>query len=155
MANKKATSRQSSDDQKKTDSKKNAVREVRAVLRFLRQGPRKVRLVGNVLRGLDIRHARAELAVLSKRSTVPLLKLLNSAVANAKHNLTISEDRLFVKQVRVDEGPALKRFMPKAHGRATEIKKRSCHVTITLGVKPTEEKKIVKEMKKDKAEEKV
>lgn len=128
------------------------VKEVRAVLRFLRQGPRKVRLVGNVLRGLDIRHARAELSAVSKRATTPLLKLLNSAVANAKHNQTISEDRLFVKQVRVDDGPALKRFMPKAHGRATEIKKRSCHVTFILGIKPSENKEVAKKDVKEKKE---
>jgi len=129
------------DVQSKPAGMKSDVREVRAVLRFLRQGPRKVRLVGNALRGLDIRHARAELAAINKRATSPLLKLLNSAVANAKHTRGTPEDRLFVKQVRVDDGPSLKRFMPKAHGRATEIKKRSCHVTLLLGIKESKETK--------------
>lgn len=127
------------------------VQEVRAILRFLRHGPRKVRLVGNVLKGLSIDYARAELRSINKHAAAPLLKLLNSAVANAKHNNHVDEDRLFVKQVRVDDGPALKRFMPKAHGRATEIKKRSCHVTLVLGVKPSEEKKAVKKVDSNEA----
>lgn len=131
------------------------VQEVRAILRFLRHGPRKVRLVGNVLKGLSIEYARAELRSINKHAAAPLMKLLNSAVANAKHNNHVGEDRLFVKQVRVDDGPALKRFMPKAHGRATEIKKRSCHVTLVLGIQETKDVPETKRVKSEKKSVKI
>ncbi|HRY63685.1 MAG TPA: 50S ribosomal protein L22, partial [Patescibacteria group bacterium] len=77
----------------------------------------------------------------SKSAAVPLLKLLNSAIANAEHNFQMKKDNLFIKEIRVDMGPALKRWKPRAFGRASGIRKETSHILIILGeVKPTAEK---------------
>ncbi|TRZ77788.1 50S ribosomal protein L22 [bacterium] len=107
--------------------------EVRAQLKSLRISPRKVRLVANVVRGTSIQDARRNLDILVKRSSVPMLKLLNSAVANAKNNFKIVESNLYISEIFVDEGATFKRWMPRAMGRATEILKRTSHITIVLG----------------------
>lgn len=102
-------------------------------------GPRKVRLVADMIRGRKIAKA-LEILVLSKKAAArPILKLLNSAVANAKHNNNLMAADLCVKTIMVDGGPMLKRWMPKAHGRATPIRERTSHITLGLGeltVKP-------------------
>lgn len=106
--------------------------EVRAQLNFFRMGPRKVRLVADLMRGRKVVTAINTLSVLNKIAAKPLLKLLKSAVANAKHNFSLSEDSLRVFRITVDGGPVLKRWMPKAHGRATPIRERTSHITIIL-----------------------
>ena len=106
--------------------------EVKASLKYLRISPRKVRLVANLIKNLPVKEAENQLNFLNKRSTEPVLKLLKSAVQNAKHNFNLSEDRLYVAEIRVDEGPALKRWMPRAQGAASPIRKRSSHVSIVL-----------------------
>ena len=112
---------------------------VTAKLSYLRMGPRKVRLVADMIRGRKISKA-LEILVLSKKAAArPILKLLNSAVANAKHNNNLMAEELCVKTIMVDGGPMLKRWMPKAHGRATPIRERTSHITLGLGeltVKP-------------------
>lgn len=106
--------------------------EVKAVLRRYRVAPRKVRLVVNLVRGLDIDKALGQLDVLDKKSTLAISKLLNSAVANAVNNFSLEKNNLYIKSVFVDQGPVFKRWMPKAHGRATKIKKYTSHITIIL-----------------------
>lgn len=106
--------------------------EVRAHLRYLRIAPRKVRLVINLIRGLSVEQATEQLTVLPKRSALPILKLLNSAIANAEHNFKLERKNLIVKSIIANEGPRLKRYQPRAFGRAAEILKRMTHVTIVL-----------------------
>jgi large subunit ribosomal protein L22 len=106
--------------------------EVTAKLRFLRMGPRKVRLVVDMIRGKKVLRALDILSVLPKRAALPILKLLNSAVANAKHNHSLAVEDLKVAEIYVDGGPVLKRSMPKAHGRATPIRERTSHINLVL-----------------------
>jgi large subunit ribosomal protein L22 len=120
----------------------------KAKLRFYRQSPRKVRQVVNILRGLDVTAAEAQLEVLPKRASRALLKLLNSAVANAlngeESKEKISKDQLYISEIRVDQGPVYKRYMPKAHGRATTIRKRTSHISLVLDVRGDDKKSAVK-----------
>jgi len=115
--------------------------EVRAKLSFYRQSPRKVRASVSVLRGLTLAEAEAQLSLMAKRAAGPLLKLLRSAKANAEHNAKLQPEDLFVKEVLVNDGPTLKRWMPRAHGRATPIRKRTSHITIVLGDRDSADKK--------------
>jgi len=105
---------------------------IKAILRFYRQSPRKVRLVVDAIRGLGVIEAEGKLSHLARRASGPVLKLLRSAMANAKHNHGLEGGVLFVKEIRVDQGPTFKRWMPRAHGRATPLRKRTSHVTIIL-----------------------
>jgi large subunit ribosomal protein L22 len=127
-------------------------REVHAQLNYLRMGPRKVRLVADLMRGRKVKTAINTLSVLNKLAAKPLLKLLNSAIANAKHNFSLAEETLRVKQITVDGGPVLKRWMPRAHGRATPIRERTSHIEIVLVGSSAVDKK--KEELKVKSEEK-
>lgn len=106
--------------------------DVTAHLRNLRMSPRKVRLVADLVRGLPVGEADAQLAYLSRAAALPLRKLLASAVANAEHNAKLSRANLYVGQIAVNQGPTLKRFRPRAFGRAAAIRKRSCHVHVVL-----------------------
>ena len=121
--------------------------EVTAKLRFLRMGPRKVRLIVDMIRGKKVTRALDLLSVMPKRAARPVLKLLNSAVANAKHNYSLAVEDLKVAQVYVDGGPVLKRWMPKAHGRATPIRERTSHINLVLGVMEKKAPKAVVEEK--------
>jgi len=109
--------------------------EVQAHLKNLRVAPRKVRLVIDVIRGMVVNDARVNLNFISKKSAEPVLKLLNSAVANAKHNFNLSENNLYVSKVFVNEGPMLKRWTPRAMGRASAIHKRTSNITLILDEK--------------------
>jgi len=106
--------------------------QVTAKLRHLRIAPRKVRLVAEVIRGLDVEAAEKQLGFINKRAARPMLKLLNSAVANGVNNFKLKKDNLFISELRVDEGPTLKRWTPRAFGRASAIHKRTSHITIIL-----------------------
>lgn len=115
---------------------------MRAFLKNYRQSPRKVRLVADIIRGQSVPRARRALRVLGKRAALQMAKLLDSAVANARHNDSFSDEgKLIIKELRVDEGPTLKRFMPRAHGRATPIHKRTSHIIMILGEETTSAKK--------------
>ncbi|OHA84365.1 MAG: 50S ribosomal protein L22 [Candidatus Yonathbacteria bacterium RIFCSPLOWO2_01_FULL_47_33b] len=105
---------------------------MKAYLKSYRQAPRKVRLVANLMKGKTVERAIKELEVLPKRASLPMLKLLLSAVANAKENDGVAQADLFVKEVRVDQGTILKRFIPKSHGTASPIHKHTSHVMIEL-----------------------
>ena len=108
---------------------------VRASARFVRCAPRKARLVVDHIRGKDVEHARAILTHTPRAASQDVLRLLNSAIANAENNHELVADELRVKQIVVNEGPTLKRYRPRALGRATQIKKRTSHMSITLSPK--------------------
>jgi large subunit ribosomal protein L22 len=105
--------------------------EVTARLKFGRIAPRKARLVADLIRGKGSEESLNILAFTNKGAAKILTKLLKSAVANATQK-KIDVDRLFVKKVTVDQGPMMKRFTPRALGRATTIRKRTSHITIVL-----------------------
>jgi large subunit ribosomal protein L22 len=107
--------------------------EIKATLNNLRMAPRKVRLAANLIKNMPVPQARAQLMFLVRKPAPFLLKLLNSAAANAKNNFSIKEDNLFVKNVLVEGGPTMKRWLPRAQGRATPLRKRTCSVKIFLG----------------------
>lgn len=109
--------------------------EVSARLRFLRLSPRKARLVTRLVQGMSAVEAESQLQFMNKAAARPLLKLLRSAIANAENNNELKKEDLVVKNFFVDEGPTLKRYRPRAFGRAAEIRKRSSHVTIILAEK--------------------
>ncbi|OGF63324.1 50S ribosomal protein L22 [Candidatus Giovannonibacteria bacterium RIFCSPLOWO2_01_FULL_44_40] len=109
--------------------------EIKAHLKYFRMSPRKVRLAADVIKGKSAEEADAALSFLQKRAASALKKLLKSAVANAKHNFSVERENLFVKSIRVDQGPALKRFMPRARGIASPIRKRSSHIELILKTK--------------------
>ena len=111
---------------------------VTAKLSYLRMGPRKVRLVADLIRGRSVGRAIDILTVTNKRPAKPLLKLLMSAVANAKHNFSLAQDALKVATLTVDGGPMLKRWMPKAHGRATPVRERTSHINLVLAGEKSE-----------------
>jgi len=109
--------------------------EVKAKLRYLRQSSRKVRLVADLIKGKSVKNAELQLRFLSKKSAGFLQKLLRSAVASAKNNFQLDKEGLFVKEIKVDQGPTLKRHRPRARGRATAIKKRTSHISLVLADK--------------------
>jgi large subunit ribosomal protein L22 len=105
-----------------------------AKLNYLRIAPRKVRLFTNVLRGMNVVDAEVELLYRSNRPTGPVLKLLRSAISNAV-NANFDKEKLYIKEIKVDGGPYLKRFLPRAQGRATSIHKKMSHITMVLAEK--------------------
>ena len=106
--------------------------EVKAVAKHIRISPRKVRYVADLVRGKGVEEARAILKLTPSRGCTPVLKVLNSAVANAEHNNDMNGDDLFVKKIFVDEGVTWKRIKPRAMGRADRIYKRCCHITVVV-----------------------
>ncbi|AJE02538.1 50S ribosomal protein L22 [Geobacter pickeringii] len=109
--------------------------EARAKLSFARLSPRKTRLVVDMVRGKGIQDALTILRFSPQPSAKLISKLLKSAVANAEQKGTSDVDRLFVKTIFVDGGPVLKRFTPRAQGRASKIRKPTSHVTVVLADK--------------------
>ncbi|HTZ62986.1 MAG TPA: 50S ribosomal protein L22 [Solirubrobacteraceae bacterium] len=105
---------------------------MRAQARYVRTSARKARLVSDHLRGRSVQEARAILAYAPREVARDWSKLLDSAVANAENNHELLEDDLIVRDAYADEGPTIKRFRPRAMGRATSIRKRTSHLTITL-----------------------
>lgn len=104
----------------------------KASLNDLHMAPRKVRLIANLIKGLPIQEAEAQLILQSRRAAKPLVKLLRSAVANAKNNKKLNPDQLLIKSIVVNQGTILKRFLPRAMGRATPIQKKISHITMVL-----------------------
>ena len=100
-------------------------------LNYLRMAPRKVRLLAHSIKGLSVSEAEAQLVLNAKRAAEPLLKLLRSGM-NAAKNQEIDPAKLAVKEIRVDQGPVLKRMMPRAQGRGTPIRKKSSHIILVL-----------------------
>lgn len=104
---------------------------MRAKLRFLRLAPRKCRLVADLVRGKDVSEALNILQFTQRSPSEPMRKLVESAIANAEAS-DADVDRLFIATLCVDEGPTLRRYMPRAMGRATRINKRTSHITCVL-----------------------
>jgi large subunit ribosomal protein L22 len=106
----------------------------RAKLRYIRVSPQKARLVADIVRGKDVDEALRILKFTRKKSAPIIGKLISSAMANATvTDPGVDVDQLFVKTIYVDGGPTLRRFLPRAHGRATRIIKRTSHITVELG----------------------
>ena len=122
--------------------------EIKAQLRFLRLPPRKVRAILNVIRGLSIEEAEAQLLLFQKRAARPVLKLLYSAIANAKNTFSLRKEDLQIKRIEAQEGPTLHRWFPRAFGRAAPIRKRSSHLLVIL-----ESKKGISVVKKNESSE--
>ncbi|TSC72985.1 MAG: large subunit ribosomal protein L22 [Parcubacteria group bacterium Gr01-1014_38] len=112
---------------------------VNAVLRFARIAPRKARLVADAIRGLPVAQAEVRLRMLEPRAAPLLAKLLKSAVANATQNFNLDPKELRVARVLVNEGPRLKRWMPRARGTANRIVKRTSHIEVVLAGPPGQE----------------
>jgi large subunit ribosomal protein L22 len=106
--------------------------EVRAQARWVRTAPRKARLTVEHIRGRTVPEARTVLAFTERAAAREVEKVLRSAVANAEANHGLIGDELIVETAVVDEGPTMKRFRPRARGRAARIRKRTCHITLTL-----------------------
>lgn len=106
--------------------------EIKAKAKYIRMSPRKVRLLTNLVKGKTVNAALDQLQFAGKLAALPVKKLIASAIANAKHNFDIKEDNLFIKEIRVDQGAVLKRWLPRAHGRATPLLKRMSHINVTL-----------------------
>jgi large subunit ribosomal protein L22 len=106
--------------------------EARAVSRHVRIAPRKARLVADLIRGKNVGDALMILDFVPRKGARLLAKTLKAVIANAEHQQRVDVDRLFVRHITIDGGPTMKRFLPRAHGRATPIRKRSSHITIVV-----------------------
>lgn len=116
--------------------------ETRAIARTIHISPKKVRLVADVIRGLDVAAAQLQLAQIQRAPAEPLAKLLSSAVSNARENHQLDPNNLFVKEILVDADMTLHRWMPRAMGRATPIRKRMSQIKLVLAERvPTDGKK--------------
>ena len=109
--------------------------EAKAYLKYARISPRKVKIVLDLIRGKDVATAMAILKNTPKSASEYLIKLLNSAIANAEHNFGMDVSKLYVSECFVCPGPILKRIMPRAQGRAYRINKRTSHVTLAVKVR--------------------
>ncbi|MFF5996307.1 MULTISPECIES: 50S ribosomal protein L22 [unclassified Lysinibacillus] len=109
--------------------------QAKAIARTVRIAPRKVRLVVDLIRGKQVGEAVAILRHTPKAASPVVEKVLKSAVANAEHNYELDINNLVVSEVFVDEGPTLKRFRPRAQGRASAINKRTSHITVVVSEK--------------------
>ena len=118
--------------EKSAARRENADKRPRAIARYVRISSRKVKAVIDLIRGKSVKEAQGILMFTPKAASEPVLKVLNSAVANAENNLGLSADTLYVAEVYANQGPTLKRFRPRAQGRATRIRKRTSHITVIL-----------------------
>ncbi len=127
--------------------------EIKASLNDLRTSAQKVRLVADVIRTMPTAKALDQLRFLNKKPGDPIAKLIESAIANAVNNFGLDKDNLYIKSIMVNEGRTLKRWMPKAHGRATVIRKRAAHINLILdeikesGIKTAKKQKIEEPVK--------
>ena len=134
---------------KNKDGKKDAkvISEVKAHAKYIKVAPRKVRLVLNQIKFLEAEDAIERLGFIKKAAVKPVVKLLNSAIANAENNFEIDKKDLFIKTFTADDGPTIKRFRPRAHGRSAMIRKRTSHINLILGVRVGAVKKVAKKLK--------
>jgi large subunit ribosomal protein L22 len=130
--------------------------QVKASLKNYRRSARKVREVTSLLRDMGVEEAGVQLMLWKKGCGEDLLKLLKSAVANAQNNFKLREEDLYIAEVKVNEGPTMKRWRARAFGRATQILKRTCHIELILGVREKElsSKKAAKKGKTGNSEKK-
>jgi large subunit ribosomal protein L22 len=106
--------------------------EVKASLKYARVGAQKARLVIDLVRGKDVNEAVKTLTFLNKKTAGMVKKLIESAVANAEYKKVMDVDNLYVKTIWVDQGPVLKRFRPRAQGRAFGVRKKTSHINVVL-----------------------
>ena len=109
--------------------------EIKAVAKYIRLSPQKARLVADVVRGMGVEDTLTTLRFMPKKGAGIIRKVLASAIANADQVDTVDVDTLYVKQILIDGGPMLKRFSPRAQGRANRILKRSSHITVVVDEK--------------------
>lgn len=109
--------------------------EVKAVARYIRISPRKARQVADLVRGQDVESALTILKFTPRKAARLLEKVVKSAIANAEHNEDLDRGDLYIAKAFVDEGPTMKRWRPRAFGRATRIDKRMSHITVVVGEK--------------------
>jgi large subunit ribosomal protein L22 len=125
----------------------------KAKLSYLRISPRKVRLVADLIRGEKVERAQAVLKYTRKKAVLPIVKLLNQAVANAKDKTKSEDKEFYISQIYVDEGPVLKRVFPRSRGKSDVIQKRTSHITLVLDeVKGGKKKTVPASVKTDKKE---
>lgn len=124
---------------------------ISAKIKYLRISPRKVRLVADLIRNKPVGEAQAILKFTAKKASKPLLKLLDSSIANAKNNFKKDISTLYISSIKVDGGPILKRTMPRSRGTAFAIQKKTSHITIVLGEAGANEKEFVAEKTAPKA----
>ena len=106
--------------------------KVRASARYVRIAPRKVRVVADQIRGKDVTEALALLRFSPRGASPALIKLIESAAANAENNHDLDAEEMRIAEISVDEGPTMRRYRPRARGRATRIDKRTCHINVAL-----------------------
>lgn len=128
--------------------KKDVITEVKASARFVHVAPKKVRLVIENIKKMNADQAVDYLRFVNKSASLPVTKLLKSAIANAENNFQLDKKDLFVKSITADGGPVLKRYRPRAHGSSAAILKRTSHINLILGVKAGAVRKEKKELKK-------
>jgi large subunit ribosomal protein L22 len=129
------------------------IMKVTAKLKNLRISPRKVRLVADAIKGMNTDVALVQVNNIVKRSSDDMEKLLKSAIANAENNFGLDGDNLYVSDIQVGEGPRMKRWLPRAHGRATLILKRTSHVYLTLDEREEgKNRKSKEQLEKEKAQ---
>ena len=109
------------------------VLDSKAVAKYIRMSPTKINIVLNVIRGKSVKDAYSSLVCIAKRASKVIEKVLKSAVANAENNNGLDGNSLIVKEAYVNNGPILKRFRPRAQGRAFRINKRTSHITVIVG----------------------
>ena len=117
------------------DSKARKVTSAFAIAKHIRISPNKVRIVANLIRGKKAGQARAILMFTPKAGAPYLLKVLNSAIANAENNFGLALDELIVKEAYANSGPTLKRYVARSRGSASPILKRTCHIGVVVGLK--------------------
>ncbi|MBQ3552437.1 MAG: 50S ribosomal protein L22 [Clostridia bacterium] len=118
--------------EKAANRRENAEKRPHATARYIRISSRKVKIVIDLIRGKNVKEAEAILMYTNKAASEPVLKLLRSAMANAENNLGMDLNDLFVAEIYANQGPTLRRFRPRARGRATRIRKRTSHIGIVL-----------------------
>jgi large subunit ribosomal protein L22 len=106
--------------------------EAKAVTRYVRISPLKVRLVMDVVRGMDVDRALATLRYMPQKAAREVARTIKSAAANAEHNFQMDRESLYIKAIYADQGPVLKRFMPRARGMANRIRKPTTHITVVV-----------------------
>ena len=106
--------------------------EARAIAKYVRMSPQKVRVVLNLIKGKSVKEASAILQYTPREAAVVINKVLKSAVANAENNNALDTDKLYVSEAYVGQGPTLKRFRPMDHGKAFRINKKTSHITLVV-----------------------
>lgn len=106
--------------------------EARAIAKYVRVSPRKARQVVDLIRGKELVEALAIVRLTPKGASEVVAKVINSAAANAEHNYDMDTDSLYIAEAYVDQGPTLKRFKPRAYGRADQMRRRTSHITIVV-----------------------